>query len=122
MMRLKRLLLFFFCTAVNYYAQGQHSFKVIPLGVKGGLDESNLSSYLVADAQSENYVCLDAGTLRWGIEKAVRNKLFKVNAEQVLRTNVKGYLISHPHLDHLSGLVLNAPADSNKNIYAFKFV
>ena len=39
------------------------NFKVIPLGVYGGLDESNLSAYLVSDFQKDNYLSLDAGTL-----------------------------------------------------------
>ena len=98
---------------------GQNAFKVIPLGVKGGIDESNLSAYMLAPANSNNYVCLDAGTLHYGIEKAIENKVFHVSAGQVLRKYIKGYLISHSHLDHLSGLIINSPEDTTKNIYAF---
>jgi hypothetical protein len=47
------------------------AFTVIPLGVRGGLDESNLSSYMVAAAGSSDYICLDAGTLYSGIRKAI---------------------------------------------------
>jgi 3',5'-cyclic-nucleotide phosphodiesterase len=43
------------------------SFKIVPLGVKGGIDESNLSAYMVAAAGTNNYICLDAGTLHYGI-------------------------------------------------------
>jgi 3',5'-cyclic-nucleotide phosphodiesterase len=89
------------------------------LGVKGGIDESNLSAYMLAPAGSSNYVCLDAGTLHFGIEKAVANKVFTVPAEVVLRRYIKGYLISHSHLDHLAGLIINSPDDSAKTIYAF---
>ncbi len=39
------------------------AFTVVPLGVKGGLDESNLSSYLVAAGGTDEYIALDAGTL-----------------------------------------------------------
>lgn len=98
---------------------GQNAFKVVPLGVKGGIDESNLSAYMLAPANSNDYVCLDAGTLHYGIEKAVENKVFHVPAEQVLRKYIKGYLISHSHLDHLSGLIINSPEDTAKSIYAF---
>ena len=98
---------------------GQNAFKVVSLGVKGGIDESNLSAYMLAPAHSNNFVCLDAGTLHYGIEKAVENKVFHVPAEQVLRKYIKGYLISHSHLDHLSGLIINSPEDTVKNIYAF---
>jgi len=98
------------------------SFKVIPLGVKGGLDESNLSAYMVAPINSNNYICLDAGTLYYGLNQAVKNGLFAKPAEQVLRENIKGYLISHAHLDHVAGLLMNAPADSHKTIYSSPFV
>ena len=100
-------------------ALAQNAFKVVPLGVKGGIDESNLSAYMLAPVNSKNFVCLDAGTLHYGIEKAVENGVFNAPAEQVLRRYIKGYLISHSHLDHLSGLIINSPEDTIKNIYAF---
>jgi len=99
----------------------QTSFKVIPLGVKGGIDESNLSAYMVAPQGSDAYVCLDAGTLHYGIEKAVQAKLLPGPAEEVLRKNIRGYLISHAHLDHLAGMIINSPDDSAKNIYGLDF-
>jgi len=95
------------------------SFQIVPLGVKGGIDESNLSAYMLAPAGSDNYVCLDAGTLHAGIQRAIDNKVFNIPAEQVLKRYIKGYLISHSHLDHLSGLIINSPDDTVKNIYAF---
>ena len=93
----------------------QPAFTVIPLGVRGGLDESNLSAYLVAAAGSQDYICLDAGTLYAGLEKAAA--LFNLPPGAILRSRVKGYFISHPHLDHVAGLIINAPDDSAKNIY-----
>lgn len=93
------------------------SFTVVPLGVKGGLDESNLSSYMVAAAGSNDYICLDAGTLYSGIRKAVDSGVFSTSVSAVLRSSIKGYFISHPHLDHVAGLIINSPEDSNKNIY-----
>lgn len=44
---------------------------MVPLGVRGGLDEGNLSAYLVSPAGSTAYVCLDVGSLRTGLDKAV---------------------------------------------------
>jgi cAMP phosphodiesterase len=111
------LLVFVLASAISSF--GQNAFKIIPLGVKGGIDESDLSAYMLAPANSDNFVCLDAGTLHYGIEKAVENKVFRIPAEQVLRRYIKGYLISHSHLDHLSGLIINSPEDTAKNIYAF---
>lgn len=97
------------------------AFKVIPLGVKGGLDESNLSSYMVAPDTSDSYVCLDAGTLHFGIEQALKANIFKTTTSNVLRNYIKGYLISHAHLDHISGLIINSPDDTVKNIYGLPF-
>jgi 3',5'-cyclic-nucleotide phosphodiesterase len=98
-------------------AGAQTAFTVIPLGVRGGLDESNLSAYLVAAKGSEDYISLDAGTLYAGLQKAVDNGLFHQPPGAVLRSRVKGYFISHPHLDHVAGLIINSPDDSTKNIY-----
>jgi cAMP phosphodiesterase len=100
-------------------SQSKKAFTVVPLGTLGGIDESNLSAYMVAPAGSKNYICLDAGTLHAGIQKAIANKVFTIPAEQVLKQYIKGYFISHSHLDHLSGLIINSPDDSNKSIYAF---
>ena len=98
-------------------------FTIIPLGVKGGLDEANLSSYMVAAKGSSNYICLDAGTINAGLQKAVANKLFtELSAEEVQKNKIKAYFISHAHLDHVAGLILNSPNDSPKNIYGFSSV
>lgn len=98
-------------------AQAQPAFTVVPLGTKGGLAEGNLSAYLVAAAGTNKYVALDAGSLRPGAEKAVANGVFWVPAAEVLAQYIKGYCLSHPHLDHVAGLLLNAPDDTPKPIY-----
>lgn len=121
-MRTFLLLLFLvFVSSIPVQAQ-QSAFKIIPLGVKGGSDESNLSSYMVAAANSDQFVCLDAGTLYSGIRKSIANGLFHANINRVLKYNIKGYLISHSHLDHIAGMILNSPDDSSKNIYALPSV
>jgi len=102
------------------FAQTGKSFRIVPLGVKGGIDESNLSAYMLAPMGTNDYVCLDAGTIHYGLKKAVANKVFNIPAEQVLRKYIKGYFISHAHLDHVSGLIINSPDDSTKNIYGLK--
>ena len=101
----------------NSATRSAPAFTVIPLGVRGGLDESNLSAYLVAAARTQDYISLDAGTLYTGLQKAVGNGLFHQPPGAVLRSRIKGYFISHPHLDHVAGLIINSPDDSAKNIY-----
>lgn len=112
---------FIACTLFCQLAYAQTSFKVIPLGVKGGTDESNLSSYMIAPQGSEEYVCLDAGTVHYGIEKAVQAKLLHGTAAEVLKQHIKGFLISHGHLDHLAGMIINSPDDSTKSIYGLDY-
>lgn len=97
----------------------QTAFTVIPLGTKGGSDESNLSAYLVAPKGQQNFLCLDAGTVYYGLEKALINKqITGTNTAAVLKNNIKGYFISHGHLDHVAGLIINSPEDTAKPIYA----
>jgi len=96
----------------------QSAFTVLPLGVKGGLDESNLSAYLVASAGSSNFICLDAGTVYSGLTVARKKGAIKKTEPAFLKENIKVYFISHGHLDHVAGLILNSPEDSKKLIYA----
>ncbi|MGN7808941.1 MBL fold metallo-hydrolase [Flavobacterium sp. 22076] len=120
MTHFSRLLLCFILVSFNAFSQKEHktSFQVVPLGIKGGIDEKNLSAYLLAPSNSKDFICLDAGTINAGIEKAIDNKVFKVSTSEVLKKYIKGYLISHAHLDHVSGLIINSPADSSKTVYA----
>ncbi|MBK0384417.1 3',5'-cyclic-nucleotide phosphodiesterase [Pedobacter sp. SD-b] len=117
---IKRLLLFLVLYGFAPIILAQ-SFKIVPLGVLGGSHEDNLSAYMVTPKGQKNYVCLDAGTLNAGIQKAIHNYVFNGDANQILRDSIKGYLISHGHLDHLAGLVINSPDDSPKPIYAMPY-
>lgn len=114
-MRIYILFLLLFIFSFTYAQQ----FEVLPLGVYGGGDESNLSSYLVRDFKSDNYIACDAGTIRAGLIKAAEKGNLNKPPMQFLRENVKAYFISHSHLDHLSGMIINSPEDSPKPIYAF---
>ena len=93
-----------------------HCFRCIPLGVEGGLIESNLPAYLLAPIDSTDFVCLDAGTLLAGLRMARANGCFSDIAippdstdsieGRVLRHHVKAYLLTHTYIDHLAGLII----------------
>lgn len=101
-------------------------FTIVPLGCSGGIDDGNLSSWLVKTNSSEGYVCLDAGTLARGIKlAAAAGHLPEVAAAKadtplswMLKHGIKAYLISHPHFDHISGLIAASPDDTPKPLYA----
>jgi len=107
-------------------ASATAAFTVIPLGTAGGIDEDNLSSYLVAPAGTRDFVALDAGTLMAGLRRAQALGSLEgmgpapdspLTPESfVLRERVKAYLVSHAHLDHLAGLVINSPDDAAKDL------
>jgi 3',5'-cyclic-nucleotide phosphodiesterase len=60
----------------------------------------------------KDYICLDAGTINAGI-KAIEKNTFTVPAATVLQEYIKATLF-HAHLDHVSGLIINSPADVAK--------
>jgi 3',5'-cyclic-nucleotide phosphodiesterase len=116
-------LAFFFPIQNQVFGQSDNGFKVIPLGVKGGLDESNLSAYLVAASGSDQFICLDAGTIYKGLELATAKKLFKASGPSTIQqNNIHSYFISHAHLDHTAGLIMNSPNDKPKNLYGLPSV
>lgn len=116
MTRIIIFLIFSGFLAASAFSQSP-AFTIVPLGVRGGLDESNLSAYMLAAQGTTDYICLDAGTLYSGIQKAVANGTFPSPGSNVLRNTIKAYFISHPHLDHVAGLIINSPDDSAKSIY-----
>jgi len=102
-------------------------FDIVALGVRGGLEEGNLSAYLIKNGENSRYLALDAGTLLPGIAQALAKGSFpQVTPEKaapltpqgyVLRELIGAYFLSHGHLDHLAGLLLAAPDDNRKPIY-----
>ena len=51
------------------------------------------------------------------------NQLFgATSAEEIQKKHIKAYFISHGHLDHLAGLIINSPNDIAKPIYALPSV
>ncbi|HHT9887442.1 TPA: MBL fold metallo-hydrolase [Legionella pneumophila] len=86
------------------------AFEILPLGVYGGLKDGNLSAYLIKGIESKNYTALDGGTLVHGLEVAVdKQSLRNKNVDDLLQKHIPAYLISHAHLDHVTGLVMAQP-------------
>jgi len=107
-------------------------FDVIVLGALGGIQDGNLSAYLIRPRGDRNAVACDAGSLVNGLKVAHDKGVFRdVKVPEgstdsvighVLKSEIKGYLISHAHLDHVQGLVIASPDDSSKTIYSLPSV
>lgn len=102
-------------------------FDVIALGVKGGLDNGDLSSYLIRAHGDTHYLALDAGSVLPGIQQALNHGAFAdawsagkdTKQGYVFRELMTGYFISHAHLDHVAGLLIAGTDDvGHKPIYA----
>jgi 3',5'-cyclic-nucleotide phosphodiesterase len=93
-------------------------FHIIALGCMGGPYEDNLSGYLLFTEERKHYIVLDAGSLLGGLAKAIaQGVLPAVSEREFLTHHIQGYLISHAHLDHVAGLVINSQIDKKKAIY-----
>ncbi|KAJ2966914.1 hypothetical protein NQ176_g9921 [Zarea fungicola] len=116
--------------------QTSRSLQVIVLGSGGGPLESNVTAFLVRSIEQDwrkgSIIAVDAGvhlsaitrlieeatpsptptppfTLTSGPFAGLRlpHSTASANAAHVTRTLVDTYLITHPHLDHISGFVIN---------------
>jgi 3',5'-cyclic-nucleotide phosphodiesterase len=140
-LQLKRICICVFLLVLSCRLQGAQSltppetsgiFELVTLGDAGGIQDGNLSAFLFRALAEPNYIALDAGTVINGINVSLANDAFKdvaLNADKklsltgnILQHHIKGYLISHGHLDHVAGLLIAAPDDSNKPIYALRSV
>lgn len=102
-------------------------FNITVLGAKGGIEDGNLTSFMISPVGDERAVLCDAGTLVNGLrianEKGVFDNIVVPKSSPlnkvgyVLTEHIKGYLISHAHLDHIAGLIIASPDDSAKPIY-----
>lgn len=112
----------------GYSAFTWAGFDVVALGTQGGASGDNLTSYLIRTDGDARYIALDAGSVLTGIAKGVEKGSFPdVTAEKaapltqqgyVFREQINAYFISHPHLDHVAGLVLGSPDDKKKTVYS----
>jgi len=113
-------------------AHAADGFDVVALGALGGIQDGNLSAWVVHPHDDDRAVTFDAGTLVNGLRIADEKGAFdavRVPADSalsrvgtVLANRIKGYLVSHAHLDHVAGLVIASPDDSKKPIYVLPSV
>jgi 3',5'-cyclic-nucleotide phosphodiesterase len=109
-------------------AQPAPAFDVVVLGATGGIQDGNLSAFLIRPANEPRGVTCDAGSLVNGIRVADERGAFDdvvvppgsrySRIGHVLTDVIQGYLISHAHLDHVLGLVIASPDDVAKPVYA----
>jgi len=107
-------------------------FDLVVLGALGGIQDGNLSATLVHPHGDDRAVTCDVGALVNGLRVADEKGAFssitmpadsaQSRVGYVLTNLIKGYLISHAHLDHVAGLVIASPDDSKKPIYALPSV
>ncbi|KAJ5488229.1 Cyclic-AMP phosphodiesterase class-II [Penicillium expansum] len=97
-------------------------FQVIVLGPTGGPREDSVTGILVRSTSTkwspDSVVAVDAGTLLAGIIRLLERYIpecqddrgtAQANAAHVFREIIGAVLITHPHLDHISGLAINTP-------------
>ncbi|WP_421994335.1 MBL fold metallo-hydrolase [Reyranella sp.] len=107
-------------------------FDIVALGALGGIEDGNLSAWMIHPHGDSRAVACEAGTLVNGLRVAeAKGSLdgIAVPADSplsrvgyVLTDRIKGYLISHAHLDHVAGLVIASPDDGRKPIYVLPSV
>lgn len=113
-------------------SQAGEGFDVVVLGARGGIEDGNLSAFMISPAGDQRAITCDAGSLVNGLRVADAKGVFdavEVPADSpymrvghVLTENIKGYLVSHAHMDHLAGIVIASPDDSKKPIYGLPSV
>lgn len=118
--------------ALAPFAALAQGMTVVTLGARGGIEDGNLSAYMIHPAGDPRAVACDAGSLMAGLVAAEEAGVFdavEVPADSdltrvgyVLTEAIRGYFPSHAHLDHVAGLIIASPDDSAKPIYGLASV
>ncbi|MDP2345317.1 MAG: 3',5'-cyclic-nucleotide phosphodiesterase [Deltaproteobacteria bacterium] len=90
-------------------------FDVVALGVQGGLAEDDLTAFLISRKGRQAYLALDAGSVVSGLRRVPG-----VVPGHMLREQIRGWAITHPHLDHVEGLAIAVVDDAGiKPVFGF---
>ena len=113
-------------------ARAGDGFDLVVLGALGGIQDGNLSASMIHPHGDPRAVTCDAGSLVNGLKVADEKGALAgievpagVDQSRIgfaLTAAIKGYLVSHAHLDHVAGLIVASPDDSKKPIYALPSV
>jgi 3',5'-cyclic-nucleotide phosphodiesterase len=113
-------------------ARAADGFDLVVLGALGGIQDGNLSASMIHPHGDSRAVTCEAGTLVNGLrvaeEKGALANVTVPAGTDLHRvgygfTNlIKGYLISHAHLDHVAGLIVASPDDGKKPVYVLPSV
>jgi hypothetical protein len=113
-------------------ARAADGFDLVVLGALGGIQDGNLSASMIHPHGDSRAVTCEAGTLVNGLRVAEeKGALANVTVPAgtdlsrvgyVLTNLIKGYLISHAHLDHVAGLIVASPDDGKKPVYVLPSV
>jgi 3',5'-cyclic-nucleotide phosphodiesterase len=103
-------------------------FNILPVGVGGGVYVDSLSAYALSSTNDKcSFILFDAGTVLTGLrttnqlgflEDLACEKSQDVESQPIdfLQKRIQAYLISHAHLDHVGGLILNSVEDNNGKV------
>ncbi|KAI8611560.1 cAMP phosphodiesterases class-II-domain-containing protein [Chytriomyces sp. MP71] len=84
-------------------------FSLFVLGAGGGPVDARVSGFaLLPPNSASDLICFDCGTLRHSLHGVA--KYFGSSSRHVHQNMIAAYLVSHAHLDHISGMVI-ASAD-----------
>ncbi len=121
------LSLFNTTTVLAYNSSSTTGFNVTVLGARGGIQDGNLSAFMISPYGNNNAITCDAGSIINGLKIADEKGAFthikvpkdseNTKVGHILKNHIKGYLISHAHLDHVLGMIIASPDDSAKPIY-----
>ncbi|KAG6332397.1 hypothetical protein ID866_6691 [Astraeus odoratus] len=99
------------------------AFDIVVVGSGGGLDETNLSAYLLKPCSAswnDGIIALEAGSGHGALGHILKRNpglfsesppdadLAKTITPSTVYSNVKCFLLTHAHLDHISSLVMSA--------------